>query len=243
MFNFSAFESKRCALCSVFDRRMTNCSNSDVAFVAMKKIIQSKKKTIKSMKKIVKIVSVILETSSSALESSVAATEFLNSVMSDALKRLDFLLVDLSKRQILSTFVVSSSFSFHRDETSTLIASLFLELIRINRDLAKFKKKMYSKVSALAKKIVKIAKNVTQLSIVFDDLRRAMKVLKDRLLTMKNLIRDERMMTLSSKINSERKAFVSFAEIADERVVTIESDHENQKDKFIVRERSIISTS
>ena len=55
------------------------------------------------------------------------------------------------------------------------------------------------------------------------------------------LIRDERVMTLFSKINSEREAFASRAEIADERVITIESDHENQKDKFIVREKSIIS--
>ena len=90
-------------------------------------------------------------------------------------------------------------------------------------------------------KIVKIATNVIQLSIVFDDLKKIMKMLKNRLLTMKKLIKNERMMTLSSKINSEKKAFVSFAEIADEKVVTIESDHENQKNKFIVREKLIIS--
>ena len=232
MFNSSALEGKRCALCSVFGRRMTNCSNSDVAVAAMKKIIQSKKKTIKSMKKIIKTVSVILEISFFVSKNSVA--EFSNSIMSNALKRFDFSFADLSKRQVLSTFVVFFFFSFHRDETSTLIAFLFFELIRINRDLAKFKKKMYSKVSAFAKKIVKVAKNVIQFSIVFDDLRRAMRMLKDRLLTMKNLIRNKRVMILFSKINSE---------IADERVVTIENDHENQKDKFIVRERSIISIS
>ena len=248
MFNSSALGGKRCALCSVFDRRIANCSNSDVAFAAVdkinfkqKKIIQSKKKTIKSMKKIIKTVSVIFETSLFVLKSSVA--EFSNSIMSDVLKRFDSLFVDLNKRQILSTFVVFSSFSFHRDETSTLIASLSFELIRINKNFAKFKKKMYSKVSAFAKKIVKVAKNVIQLSIAFDDLRKAMKMLKNRLLTMKKLMKSERVMTFSSKINSERKAFVSFAEIADERIVTIESDHENQKDKFIVRERSIISTN
>ena len=241
MFNFSVFENKRCALCSVFDRKMTNCSNSDVAFVAMKKIIQSKKKTIKSMKKIIKIVSVIFEIFFFVFENSVAAIEFLNSVIFDALKRFDFFFVDFNKRQIFSTFVVSFSFFFHKDETSTLIAFLFFELIRINRNLAKFKKKMYSKVSAFAKKIIKIAKNVIQFSIVFDDLKKAMKVLKNRLLTMKNLIKNERMMTLFSKINSEKRAFVSFAEIADEKIVTIENDHENQKNKFIVREKSIIS--
>ena len=245
MFNFFAFENKRCAFCSVFDRRIANCSNFDVAFAAMKKIIQSKKKTIKSMtksiKKIVKTVFLIFEIFLFVSKSFVV--EFSNSIMFDALKRFDFSFVDFSKRQIFSTFVASSFFFFHRNDTSTLIAFLFFELIRINRNLAKFKKKMYSKVSALAKKIVKIAKNVIQLSIVFDDLKKAMKMLKNRLLTMKNLIRNERMMTLFSKINSERKAFVSFAEIADERVVTIESDHENQKNKFIVRERSIISTN
>ena len=243
MFNFFVFESKRCALCSVFDRRMTNCSNFDVAFVAMKKIIQSKKKTIKSMKKIIKIVSVIFEIFFFVFENSVAAIEFLNSVMFDALKRFDFFFVDFNKRQILSIFVVFSSFSFHKNETSFQIAFLFFELIRINRNLAQFKKKMFSKVFSFAKKIIKIAKNVIQLSIVCDDLRKAMKVLKNRLLTTKKLIKNERMMTLFSKINSERKAFVSFAEIVDERIVTIESDHENQKDKFIVREKSIISIS
>ena len=131
------------------------------------------------------------------------------------------------------------SFSFHKDDSTFLIAFLFFELIRINRNLARFKKKMYSNVSAFAKKIVKIAKSVIQLSIVFDDLRKAMKMLKNRLLTMKKLIKNERMMTLFSEINSEKKAFVSFAEIADERIITIESDHENQKDKFFNRSRKI----
>ena len=181
MFNFSAFENKRCALCSVFDRRITNCSNSDVAFAAMKKIIQSKKKTIKStiksIKKIVKTVFLIFETFSFVSKNFIA--EFSNSIMFDALKRFDFLFVDFNKRQILLTFVVFSSFFFYKDDTSTLIAFLFFELIRINRNLAKFKKKMYSKVSAFAKKIVKVAKNVIQLSIVFDDLKRAMRMLKD----------------------------------------------------------------
>ena len=227
MFNFSAFENKRCALCSVFDRKMTNCSNFDVAFVAMKKIIQSKKKTIKSMKKIIKTVSLIFETFFFVFENSVAVTEFSNSVMSDALKRFDFSFVNFNKRQIFSTFVVFSAFSFYKNDSSTLIAFLSFELICINRKFAQFKKKMYSKISAFAKKIVKIATNVTQLSIVFVDLKKAMKMLKNRLLTMKKLIRNERMMTLFSKINSEKRAFVSFAEIADERIITIENDHEN----------------
>ena len=100
---------------------------------------------------------------------------------------------------------------------------------------------MFSKVLSFAKKIIKFAKNVIQLSIVFDDLRKTMKVLKNRLLTTKKLIKNEKMMIFFSKINSERKAFVSFAKIVDERIVTIESDHENQKNKFIVREKSIIS--
>ena len=195
------------------------------------------------MKKIIKTVSVIFEIFFFAFENSVAAIEFLNSVIFDALKRFDFFFVDFSKRQFFSIFVVFFSFSFHKNETSTLIAFLFFELIRINRNLAKFKKKMYSKVFAFAKKIVKIAKNVIQFSIVFDDLKKAMKMLKNRLLTMKNLIKNEKMMIFSSKINSERKAFVSFVEIADERIVTIENDHENQKNKFIVREKSIISTN
>ena len=249
MFNFFVFENKRCALCSVFDRRIANCSNSDVAFAAVdkislkqKKIIQSKKKTIKSMtksmKKIVKTV-LILETLSPVFENSVAATEFSNSVMSDALKRFNFSFVDFNKRQILSSFVVFSSFSFHRNETSSQIASLSFELIRINRDFAQFKKKMHSKVFDLAKKIVKIATNVIQLSIAFDDLRKTMKMLKNRLLTMKKLIKNERMMTFFSKINSVKKAFVSFAEIADEKVFTVENDHENQKDKFFNRSRKI----
>ena len=190
------------------------------------------------MKKIIKIV-LIFETFSPVFENSVAAIEFSNLVTSEALKRFDSSFVDLNKRQALSSFVVSFSFSFHRNETSSQIASLFLELIRINRNLAQFKKKMHSKISDLAKKIVKIATNVIQLSIVFDDLRRAMKMLKNRLLTMKKLIKSERMMIFSSKINSEKKAFVSFAEIADEKVFTIESDHENQKNKFFNRSRKI----
>ena len=190
------------------------------------------------MKKIIKTV-LIFETFSLVFESSVAAIEFSNLVMFDALKRFDFSFVDFNKRQVFSFFVVFFLFSFHRNETSSQIASLFLELIRINRNLAQFKKKMHSKVFDLAKKIVKIATNVIQLSIAFDDLRKTMKMLKNRLLTMKKLIKNERMMTLFSKINSERKAFVSFAEIADERVFTIESDHENQKNKLFNRSRKI----
>ena len=249
MFNLSALGGKRCALCSVFGRRMTNCFDSDFAVAAIdnisfkqKKIIQSKKKTIKSMiksmKKIVKTV-LIFETLSLVFESSVAAAEFSNSVMSDALKRLDSSFVDFSKRQIFSFFVVFSFLFFHRDETSFQIAFLSLELSRINRNLAQFKKKMHSKVFDLARKIIKVATNVTQFSIVFDDLKKAMRMLKNRLLTMKKLIKNERMMTLFSKIDSERKAFAFFAEIADERVFTIENDHENQKDKFFNRSRKI----
>ena len=190
------------------------------------------------MKKRVKTV-LIFEIFSLAFKSSVVAIRFSNSVMLNALKRFDSFFVDFNKRQIFSTFVVSSSFSFHKDDSSTLIAFLFFELIRINRKFAQFKKKMYSKVFAFTKKIVKIATNVIQFSIVFDDLKKAMKVLKNQLLTMKKLIKSERVMTLFSKINSEREAFVSFAEIADERVITIESDHENQKDKFFNRSRKI----
>ena len=197
-----------------------------------------KKKTIKSMKKIIKTVSLIFETFFFA--SLVAATEFLNSVMFDALKRFDFSFVDFSKRQILSTFVVFSFLSFHRNDSTSLIAFLFFELIRINRNFARFKEKMYSNVFAFAKKIIKIAKNVIQLSIVFNDLRKAMKMLKNRLLTMKKLMKSERMLIFFSKIDSKKKAFVSFAEIADERIITIENNHENQKNKFIVREKSII---
>ena len=213
--------------------------------ISKKKKINSqiKKKIIISMKKIIKTVSLISEIFSFVFESCVAAIEFSNLVMSDALKRFDFSFVDFNKRQVFSSFVVFFSLSFHRDETLFQIAFLFFELICINRDFAQFKKKMHSKVFDLAKKIVKVATNVTQFSIVFDDLRKAMKMLKNRLLTMKKLIKNEKMMTLFSKINSERKAFVFFAEIADERVVTIENDHENQKNKFIVREKSIISTN
>ena len=163
MFNFFVFENKRCALCSVFDRRIANCSNSDVAFAAVdkislkqKKIIQSKKKTIKSMtksmKKIVKTVFLIFETFSPAFESFVAATEFSNSIMFNALKRFDFFFVDFSKRQIFSFFVVSFSFSFHQNDSSFLIAFLFFELIRINRKLAQFKKKCFRKFLSSRKK-------------------------------------------------------------------------------------------
>ena len=194
----------------------------------------------KSMKKIVKTVFLIFETFSLVFESFVALTEFSNFVMSDALKRFDFSFVNFSsKRQILSFFVVFFSLSFHRDESSFLIASLSFELIRINKEFAHFKKKMFSKFPAFEKKVVKIATNVIQLSIVFDDLRKTMKVLKNQLLTMKKLIKNERMLTFFSEINSERKAFASFAEIADKRVITIESDHENQKDKFFNRSRKI----
>ena len=239
MFNFSAFEDKRCALCSVFDRKVTNCSNSDVAFVAMKKIIQSKKKNDQIDEKNNQNCFFDFRNFFFAFENSVVATEFLNFVMSNALKRFDFFFVDFSKRQILSTFVVFSFFSFYKNDSSTLIAFLFFELIRINRNFAQFKKKMFSKVFSFAKKIIKIAKNVTQLSIVFDDLKKTMKVLKNRLLTMKKLTKNEKVMSLFSKINSERKTFVSFAEIADEKVITIESDHENQKNKFFNRSRKI----
>ena len=192
------------------------------------------------MKKIIKIGSLIFEIFSVASKNSVVLTKFSNSMMFDVLKRFDSSFVDFSsKRQILSFFVVSSFLSFHRNELSFLIAFLSFELIRINKKLAHFKEKMYSNFSAFEKKIAKIATNVTQFSIVFDDLKRAMRMLKNRLLTMKKLIKNERMMTFFSEINSKRKAFVSFAEIADEKVVTIESNHENQKDKFFNRSRKI----
>ena len=181
------------------------------------------------MKKIVKIVFLIFETFSLVFESFVV--EFSNSIMFNALKRFDSFFVDFSKRQIFSSFVVSSFLSFHRDESSSLIVFLFFELIRINREFAQFKKEMFSKVFAFAKKIVKIATNVIQFSIVFDDLKRIMKVLKNRLLTMKKLIKKERVFVLFFEIDSERKVFVFCAEIADERIVTIESNHEDQKDK------------
>ena len=244
MFNFFVFENKRCALCSVFDRKIANCSNSDVAFAAMKKIIQSKKKTIKSMtksmKKIVKTVFLIFETFFLVSKNSVAVIEFSNSMMSDVLKRFDFFFVDFSsKRQIFSFFVVFFSLSFYRDESSSLIAFFSFELIRINREFAHFKEKMYSSLSAFEKKIAKIATNVTQFSIVFDDLRKAMRVLKNRLLTMKKLIKEERVFALFSEIDSERKVFVFRAEIVDEKIVTIESDHENQKNKIFNRSRKI----
>ena len=144
MFNFSALENKRCALCSVFDRKMTNCSNSDVAFVAMKKIIQSKKKTIKSMiksiKKIIKTVFLIFEIFFFAFENSVAASEFSNSMMFDALKRFDFSFVDFNKRQILSTFVVFSFFFFietkHRLKLRFCLSNWFAST-KISRNLRK----------------------------------------------------------------------------------------------------------
>ena len=260
MFNFSVFESKRCALCSVFDQKTTNYSNSDFAFAVMlmmftyisfcrsfdnislkKKKINSqlKKKIIISIEKILKIVSLISETLSFVSENSVAVIEFSNSIMFDALKRFDSSFVDFSKRQVFSFFVVFSFFSCHRNESSSLIAFLSLELICINRKFAHFKEKMYSNFSAFEKKIAKIATNVIQLSIVFDDLKRTMKMLKNRLLTMKKLIKKERMSALFSEIDSERKMFVFRVEIADERVITIESDHENQKNKFFNRSRKI----
>ena len=109
------------------------------------------------MKKIVKTVSLILEFFFLAFESFVAATEFSNSVMFNALKRLDFSFVDFSsKRQIFSRFVVSSFLFFHRDESSSLIAFLFFELIRINRKSAHFKEKMYLNFSAFEKKLSRL---------------------------------------------------------------------------------------
>ena len=86
---------------------------------------------------------------------------------------------------------------------------------------------MFSKFFAFEKKVIKVAINVIQFSIVFDDLKRTMKMLKNRLLTMKKLIKSERMLTFFSKINSERKVFVFRVKIADERIITIESDHEH----------------
>ena len=194
---------------------------------------------IKSMKKIVKTVFLIFETLSLVFENSVAVTEFSNSIMFDALKRFDFSLVDFSKRQIFSSFVVFSFLFFHKNKSSSLIASLFFALIYINKKFAHFKEKKYSNLFAFEKKIVKVATNVIQLLIVFDDLRKAMKMLKNRLLTMKKLIKSEKVLTFFSKINKKREAFVSFAEIADEKVITIESDHENQKNKFFNRSRKI----
>ena len=202
-----------------------------ISFKKKKISSQFKKKITISIKQIIKIVSLIFETFSLVFENSIAVTEFSNLVMFDALKRSDFFFVDFEKRQIFSSFVVFSFLFFHRNKSSFLIAFFFFELIRINRKFAHFKEKMYSNFSVFEKKIAKIATNVTQFSIVFDDLKRAMKMLKDRLLTTKKLIKDERMLTLFSEIKSERKVFVFRAEIADERIVTIESDHENQKDK------------
>ena len=84
------------------------------------------------MKKIVKTGFLIFEIFFLVSKSFVAATEFSNLMMFDALKRLDSFFVNFSsKRRILSRFVVFSSFSFHKDDSSFLIASLFFELIRI----------------------------------------------------------------------------------------------------------------
>ena len=58
---------------------------------------------------------------------------------------------------------------------------------------------------------------------------------------MKKLIKNKRLITFFSKINSERKAFASFVEIADKRIITIENNYENQKDKFFNRSRKINS--
>ena len=185
------------------------------------------------MKKIVKIVSLISEILSLVSKNFVAVIEFSNSMMFNALKRFDFSFVDFNnKRQIFSSFVVFSFLSFHKNESSFLIASLFFELIQINSEFAHFKMKMFSKFSAFEKKVIKIATNVIQLSIVFDDLKKAMKMLKNRLLTMKKLIRDKKVLIFFSEIKSERKVFISFVEIADKRVITIESNHENQKNKW-----------
>ena len=126
----------------------------------------------------------------------VAVIEFSNSVMSDALKRFDFSFVNFEKRQILSFFVVFSFLFFHRNESSFLIAFLFLELICINRKFAQFKKKIYSKFFAFEKKKIKVATNVIQLSIAFNDLKKAIKVLKNRLLTMKKLIKKKNVCSL-----------------------------------------------
>ena len=157
------------------------------------------------MKKIIKIVSLIFETFSLVSKNFVAVIEFSNLIMSNALKRFNFFFVDFNKRQIFSSFVVFSFLFFHRDESSFLIAFLFLELIRINKEFAHFKKKMFSKFSAFEKKVIKIATNVTQLSIVFDALKRTIKMLKNRLLKMKKLIKSEKMLTFFSEINSEKK--------------------------------------
>ena len=139
----------------------------------------------------------------------------------------------ISKNDKLFRLSLFFSLIFHRDESSFLIASLFFELIRINREFAHFKEKMISKFSAFEKKLIKIATNVIQLSIVFDELKKAIKVLKNCLLTMKKLIKNERMFVLLSEINSERKMFVFRAKIVDERIVTIENNHENQKSKSL----------
>ena len=66
-----------------------------------------------------------------------------------------------------------------------------------------------------------------------------MKLLKNRLLTMKKLIKDEKAFAFFSEINSERKVFIFRAKIADEKIVTIESNHKNQKDKFFNCSRKI----
>ena len=101
----------------------------DKISLKQKKIIRSKKKTIKPIKKIVKIVSLSLEIFSLISKSFVVVTEFFNSMMNDALKRFNFFFVDFKKRQILSFFVVSFSFFFYINESSSLIAFLFFELI------------------------------------------------------------------------------------------------------------------
>ena len=178
------------------------------------------------MKKIIKTVSLIFEIFSFVSKNSVAVIEFSNFVMFNALKRFDFSFVNFSKRQIFSSFVVSFFFFFYKNESSFLIVFFSFELIRINRKFAQFKKKMFSKVSAFAKKIFKIATNVTQFSIVFDDLRKAIKVLKNRLLMIKKLIK-KKVFALFFEIDSERKMFIFRAEIADKKVITIESNHEN----------------
>ena len=199
---------------------------------------QPKKKATIPVKKVAKTV-LVPETPSPAPESPVAAVGSSDPVMSDALKRPGSPLVGPSKRQALPPLVASSPPSFHRDETSSQIASLSLELIRTNRDLAQFKEEMHSEVPDLAKKVAKVAANATQLSAAFDDLRRAMGVLKDRLLAVKKLIRGGRVVAPSPEIGSGRGAFAPLAEAAGGRVPTVESDHEDQEGKFFNRPREI----
>ena len=52
-------------------------------------------------------------------------------------------------------------------------------------------------------------------------------MLKNRLLTIKKLIKKERVFVFFFEIDSEKEMFAFRAEIADERIVTIEKDHEN----------------